>query len=367
MEKRRVNNHKRHEINSKIRTRMKNHNSKIKNKKNISDFKFQFLILLFALLTIPPVSSAYTEVTEGGQLSAEVYPENPGSFTKVWISLVSYEIDLDRSNIIWTINSKKQKEGIGQKGINFITGDVGKKIIVEIDATDQNKIEIKKTISIIPAEVDLLWESDGQVPPFYRGKALPTPGNNIKLVAMTNFVTEGGTRVDPSRLVYKWQANSEDLSSVYGKNSVTTSLGSLLFKNDFFVDVSSLDEKLRATKFINLRPSSPKLLFYKSTPLSGPNYAEALGQNLQMDESELSLVAIPYFFSNQSENKLLYVWSLNNQTLTSGDDDQANSITLRQPANKIGRAKLNLDVLGTYQPSISNSLDLKFGQRNSNF
>ncbi|MDO8493310.1 MAG: hypothetical protein Q7S19_02085 [bacterium] len=319
-------------------------------------------ILIFIFIILPATSFAYTEVTDGGQLSAEVSPQNPGAFTNVYIHLVSFEVDLDRSNIIWTVNGRKQQEGIGQDDLQFVTGAIGKKTVVSAEVISQDGKNIKKQISIIPAEADLIWQSDGYVPPFYRGKSLATVGNNIKLVAIPDFITENGVRLDPDKLVYKWSVNGEDITSGYGQSSATIGINDQISEVDIFVDISNLDKTLRATKSIAISPTNPILLFYETNPLLGTLYNTSLFGNLQMTEAESTIKVEPYFYNT---NKVSYAWGINNED----PDFSAGTLPeliVRQPRDSSGEATITASVATVYQ-SIKKSITIKFNQSTIGF
>ena len=320
------------------------------------------LILLSSFLILnSTVVSAYTETTDGGQLSAEVYPENPRAFTQTSVHLVSYEVDLNRSNIIWTINGKKQKRGIGENDINFTTGEVGKKIIVEVEVNSQDGKRIIKTISMIPAEVDLLWQSDGYVPPFYKGKSLATAGSAIKIVALSNFVNESGTKLDPSKLVYKWETNGNNLTSGYGKSSVLVNINST-FENRFSVYISNLDGTLHAVKSLAIRLHPEEILFYEVSPLVGTIYNKALANIFEMNETEKVIRAEPYFFGR---GNLTYLWNINDFP-TEPSDGAGNQLTIRRPENNGGESLLGVKIDSLYQ-SGEKSIKIKFKQGTPGF
>ena len=82
------------------------------NKKVSSIFHYGIIIATLFLGIVPAISFAYTETTDGGEMIAVVDPASPGSFSNVDINIKSFEIDLDRSEIIWYIDGKEVKSGI---------------------------------------------------------------------------------------------------------------------------------------------------------------------------------------------------------------------------------------------------------------
>ncbi|MBI3633899.1 MAG: hypothetical protein HY226_06470 [Candidatus Vogelbacteria bacterium] len=316
-------------------------------------------IIISLLVLSPVISFAMTETTTGGQLSAEISPTDPGPFTDTSVNLVSYDVDLSHSNIIWTINGQKQKEGIGANNLQLTTGPVGKKILINIEVLSQDGKDITKEISMIPEDVDLLWQSNGYVPPFYEGKSEVVAGGDVKLLALPNFVSEDGSKIDASKLIYNWRTNGEIVSSGYGQSFITTSVDESLPQDTFAVDVSSTDDIMRASKIINLRPHLPVVLLYETNPLSGTIFQKSLLNSIQMNAAEMTVIAEPYFFNTKD---LGYLWSVNNEPPSA--DLNSKQLTVRQPSGS-GESLLNI-LINSASQSAQMNLIIKFG-RTANF
>jgi hypothetical protein len=319
----------------------------------ILNFSFVFFAFNFKL------TSAYTEATEGGQMIAEVYPQNPASFTNTSVRLISYEVDLEKSNIIWIINGKKQKEGFGENKIKFDTGEIGKKIVVDIEVASQDGKTITKKISIIPAETDIFWQSNGYVPPFYRGKSLVITGNDIKLTASPNLITESGARLGADKLFYSWRVNSKNFASGYGKNSIVSALTGSIFGDTFLVEVSSPDGVLKATKLLKLYPDTSNLLFYETNPLLGTIYENSILDGFEMKDIETTIRIEPFFLNT---GQISYGWAVNDEIPVPSKDNKP-EITIRQPASNNGESLLRVLI----NDAVEKSLKIKFGQKTTTF
>lgn len=317
-----------------------------------------FLILNCILAFFPPAGGfnlafAYTETTTGGQLSAEIFPEDPGAFTATSINLISYEIDLNSSNILWSINGVKQKSGIGQKSLQLTTGALGKKVLINIEALSPDGRDITKQISIIPAEVDLLWQSTNYVPPFYKGKALAGNQGTLMLLAVPSFIKESGQAINSSQLIYTWKLNSKELDSGIGKNKGLLNLDGNSYINNLFLNVTTADGSLKASKLITFSPIESKIILYQSSPLLGPNYSRALGDTLIMSLPETTIRVEPYFFNTSGLN---YAWAINNGTPTASKSPE---LAIRQPNNNSGESILTVITGSTFQ-SAQKSINIKF-------
>ncbi|MBI3633540.1 MAG: hypothetical protein HY226_04580 [Candidatus Vogelbacteria bacterium] len=312
-------------------------------------------IILTALAFLPFLSMAFSETTDGGQLTAEITPINPGPNTETYIHLVSYEVDLTRSYISWIINNTKQEEGIGKDSIKFVTGNVGKKVVLNIKVLTPDDKQIIKNISILPADINILWQSKGYTPPFYRGKSLVSGNSTVKLIAIPSIKNEAGQTINPAQLSYNWKVNYKDFKSGYGANSITINTGDL-WENTISVDASEPNLGLVATKRIVLTPSKLKPLIYVTGPLSGPVYSNTIKDVLNMDNPETTIRIEPFFFDvqNNDPGKLDYEWYLNFSPITT----KSNELTLRKP-DLGGDSILNIRTIGVSQLN-QTSLLVKF-------
>ena len=107
-----------------------------------------------------------------------VIPKFPKANTDVYIEIKNYSIDLNNSNITWRVNGVVKSQGKGVTTFSTKTGKNGELITVTASIRDERGISLTETIRLRPAEIDLVWESDGYTPPFYRGKAAYTEGAN---------------------------------------------------------------------------------------------------------------------------------------------------------------------------------------------
>lgn len=311
---------------------MKNFSAKTKSS------RLRLLILLFTLLILPISSLAYTETTSGGQLLAEVYPESPGPFTEVSIKLISYEIDLTKSNINWAVNGKDTGEtGIGKTRFKTKTEEIGRQTSVEISIVSPDGKTLKKNLSFSPAEVDIIWQTDGYTPPFYKGKSLPTLGGKTRILAVPNFLSEDGIKIDPSKLTYNWRISGGQSNIGLGKRKIAAQVNDPT-GNIIFLEVVSPDGRISASKTVLVRPMSESVIFYEDKPLLGTQYERGMTTLLKMNDREIALRAEPYFMTG---GNIEYSWSLNDQPFDSTANG-GNKVVLRKLPNTGGEADLNV-------------------------
>src|SRR3989344_5968640 len=155
------------------------------------------------------------------ELNINLVPNYPKPNSRVRLSLTMYTENLDNAQIDWYVDGKKVLSGIGEKVYTVTTSKAGTETDVEIIITLASGAKFSKSLTLKPATIDLLWQSDSYVPPFYKGKALFPSQGNVVITAMPEFYS-GSSKVSPSSLNYSWTVNDKVLQnqSGYGKQSI---------------------------------------------------------------------------------------------------------------------------------------------------
>lgn len=295
----------------------------------------------------PPTEADIPELPDEfkkAPLNVTLDPEYPAAFQDVMASVDSYSADMDRSTITWSLNGKVLQTGIGAKTFRFKAGRNGSYTTLTVSVSF-NGVESTKNLSITPATVDLLWQSDSYVPPFYKGKALFSHQSGIKVVATPNIFTKDGVLIPTSKLIYRWKLDKEFVAAVsgVGKNIVTFRDNIPVNEKQISVEVSTADASVKTVGQIFLRSVGTAPIVYQDTPLTGISYERALPSSLNLADSEMKLVIEPYFFSVKSRdsNSLYYSWSLNGKNVT---DVTRSSIVFKVPEAEKGSAQINAEL-----------------------
>jgi len=276
-------------------------------------------LIIIILILIPGLTSATTEQTTGGNFSAKIEPANPEPNQEVAVTLNSYSIDLDRSQVSWFINNQAIKQGIGLKTHTAAVGDLGSNQVWRIVAKSQDGQTLQKIITFRPAEVDLLWQADTYVPSTYPGKALPTSESTVKMVAIPNILTTTGRRYDPKKLVYRWEKdfNFMKTQSGFGQDSFTFTSDKLFGSNKIKVTVSTVDESITAEKSVTVPIRTPFIALYQYNPLTGPIYNNLLSREINVGTGLFSIIAEPFYFNREviMGDQLNLEWLVDNKPL----------------------------------------------------
>lgn len=311
-------------------------------------------ITLVALLAIQETKAAE-------DFSIILSPANPGPNTMVSARISSYHFDVDRSEITWELDGKIVLRGIGEKNFRFTTPDINKTMRLFVYILTDKGTEAEKTLSFFGNDIDFLWEALTSTPIGYKAKALPVIQSQIKITAISHLFVEGNT-IPTSELVYEWSLKNK-------KNINASGTG----KNFFIIQLKDFDDypvTLRISNFdktivfekgiiLSANMAAPKILFYETRPLEGPQYNKAL-QKIQLENNEIVVRAEPYFFSINNLKQLSYEWLMNREKIFS--DELPNTLSLRTPEGS-GTSIIDLTITNpvNFMQSAKNSLEISFG------
>ncbi|KND47987.1 MAG: hypothetical protein AB201_00070 [Parcubacteria bacterium C7867-006] len=286
--------------------------------------RYSILILILVLtLGFAGIAKAQFNVIST-EVNLELIPENPNPNEIVQASISSYGTNLNAATITWVVNGKTQKSGVGEKSINFTVGDIGTKTSLNVIIQTVDGEMIERSISINPSSVDLIWQSTGFVPPFYKGKTLFSHQNNLTVIAIPHIIS-ATTELSAKSLIYTWKKDGTvmDYASGYGKNSFTFQ-GSLISRPiKIEVVVSSPSSNTTAYAHTTITPIEPDVLIYKKDPLYGIEFQKALSGAFNIDSlSEINVIAMPFFFgvTDAKSSDLTYKWSINGKPIGNAQD-----------------------------------------------
>ncbi|HEU5114261.1 MAG TPA: hypothetical protein VFT82_00675 [Candidatus Paceibacterota bacterium] len=295
-------------------------------------FKSTLFIASFLLFAGISASTAFAQSIPGisEPVTFQVSPQYPQQNSSVTVSAQSYSTDLNRADFVWLVDGKVFKKGTGMTSITVPIGT--KSLTIEVDVSTANLGNFTNTVTVKPGSVELLWQTDGYVPPFYEGKALEAYGATFKVTAIPDLTGPNGKRLDPRTLVYTWKKNDtiDPNQSGYGKDSFTSEQSSFVRGGDTIsVEVSSVSGDTGATRDVTISPIFPEVLFYEDSPLYGILYNKILTGSFVMKNQETSLRAEPFNISsgNPLSSVANFEWTLNGDPVP--DFSGQNSITFR--------------------------------------
>lgn len=304
------------------------------------------MIILFGGFVYVPIVFALSP----DSVDITVVPENPAPGENVTISLSSFAADLDSVMISWSLNGQSALAGIGQKTFSVTAGAAGTTTTVAAQVLLPDG-RIDRTVTLRPGNLTLLWQAnDSHVPPFYRGKALPTSDSSIKVVAIPE-IKSGNGLANSKSMTYRWEKNyiNQQGASGYGKASFTFVNNFLDDNNNVSVEVATPDYQYSAAGNINVPIFDPEIVFYKKDSNLGVLWERAL-QDTHTISGEEIVVAEPYFISPKElwRPELLWRWFIND-TLVDVPAYASNTMPLRANPGATGTSKVKLEVENQYK------------------
>ena len=311
-------------------------------------------VFFFTLCIVPALSSAQllddslTLRNTENAISINLNPRAPEAGSVVQLTAESPLLNLSKSFITWSAGGRTIAEGYGVIEARVTLDTKGTPVEVSVSAVDQNWGEARKSVVIGPPQIDILFDADTYVPPFYRGRALPSAGAALRLQALVRFARPDGTLVSESVIRYSWKRNGAPLGSVSGLGrSSTTIPAPALFSTDIIsLEAHSDDGAFSGTKSVTVASREPALMLYEDSPIFGILFHEALSSSHAVVETRMTFAAIPYFATAEraDDPTLRFKWTVNRESIASSES-QPNELTVN--ADRGGIADITLTLTQT--------------------
>ncbi len=314
-------------------------------------------------MTCIVISAPKAEAASVSSILINMVPPYPNPYENVKISLNSYANNLDSILIAWSVNGKAVISGIGKKSFSTdAPAPGGETSVIATVYLPDGALEIK--IPIRPSAMVLLWEAnDSYVPPFYKGKALPMPASEVKVVAIPEIRTSSGL-TDIKNMTYSWQkdyTNSVD-GSGYGKNF-------FLYINDYLEDsnmisviASTLDQSYSSKATLEIGTAQPKIAFYRRDSALGTLWDKALPNTYKIQGPEI-FQAVPYFIAPKEIRNPMLVWNwFINDNRVAITSIEKNLMPLQASEGTSGTSKLRLEITNQEKifANVSKEMNIEF-------
>jgi hypothetical protein len=310
------------------------------------------LVLIASFFLLSPISSVSAQGIPGGATSITITAstDNPTPGQIVTITAVSYSFDINSATVIWTVDSKQVQKGIGMNAYDVKAPTLGKKTTVTVSAVTPDGVHYANSLTLGSGSVDMIIETDGYTPPFFRGKTPLVFQNTLTVIALPHIANTKGVEYDPASLIYQWKKDDGTViqdQSGYGKQSISIKGNIVPRPYYLIVTASTRDGSGQAQGLIQITATSPGIVFYKTDPLYGPLWNTALGTTFHIGSQKEATVFAGLFgftFSKNIARDLSLSWMINNIEHT---ELSANtSVSLRTPPGASGTSRISLDVRG---------------------
>jgi hypothetical protein len=323
------------------------------------------------LVLIPNISKAQSIPTTmtGLNITASTDYPIPGQLVK--ITARSYSADINSSKISWVVNGKTELTGTGANVLEVTAPALGKKTTVTVSAITTDGNTLRGSITINSGSVDMILESDGYVPPFFKGKISPVYQNTVNITAIPHIANSAGVEYDPKTLVYQWKKNDKvmEADSGYGKQSVNITGDIVPRPYVLTVTVTPKDSSTQAIGIISVGVQEPSINFYVDDQLYGPLFNKAVTGNIRIGtEKETAILMVPYGFNKPKKGigSLTFSWRINGSSRT--ELDQNESIVLRAPEDTTGSSAVEISIRNSKQilQGARSGFSTIFGNNNAN-
>jgi len=276
----------------------------------------KFTILLLVLTALAPYT-ANTQTLEN--LALALNPPFPKSGEEVRAEAILTGADPALASFEWYKDGKldKTSSGKGKNTFNLRLENEAR-IVIDLVVTTPGGNRLSATRAITKEKPILIWWADTSVPPGYKGKALPSPGSTVTVMAIPG----AGFGEPASSLLYSWNINVEPYPGIsgVGKNSFTlkTSLVPGV-SQQIVVKISNTSKTIIQETTLILPTHNTELLVYKLAPAGLMDFSNAVSA-FEGDAGIISdLIAVPFYFRQDQLAALNFVWSVGGQAIPGGD------------------------------------------------
>lgn len=277
----------------------------------INSFKFiSGIVMVLFFNTIVAANMVLAQVSGG--VNIELTPENPKTGDTYTARIYSYSIDVDKSNIVWSIDGQSVDSGFGNKQIKLIKKNKNELLGVKITTPSGDIYNTTKTLGI--NTITLIYEGlDSYTPYWYKGKRGLASGGKVRVVAIPNITDVNGKQLNKEEMSYVWEINNEIIQSSTGFSKYYADLDVIEeYGNKVLirVTVSPKDSDIKVSDSINIYTETASLLAYEEV---NNNIIPKPLSILNTDKKEVTVSVEPFFFSTDrnKNTELEYNWNIN--------------------------------------------------------
>ena len=293
--------------------------------------------ILFLLALAPFTADAQIIPTLESPIEIRAIPAVPAPGQAVTLTAANVN-NKNSTTFIWTVDGRVVEQGLGLDQITLRSGTIGSRTSVSVTVRNGSETVGTKTYTLVPGELDIVWEANTYTPPFYIGRPVPT-GDSLITIATIPSAIVNGTRLNASSLSYQWYINNSQTPYQTGYGLSSISITPPLFDSAFSVRVvaSTPDGSfsLQGTEIIV--PQTPETLLYQKHPLLGVLFNRALSTGFLLPDEEVTLRLFPLFLSGVGN--AVYSWKVNNDSVDTSDAPR--ELTLRKTGSGVGFARVS--------------------------
>ncbi|MDH5442039.1 MAG: hypothetical protein OEX08_00320 [Candidatus Nomurabacteria bacterium] len=299
--------------------------------------KWFILLFLVNVFVWSPISGASAQNASAIVLESEPALPIPGE--PVTVTASSLTINTEQLIFVWYVGNSIVGSGAGVSEITFKAPPLGSTQTVKMLATTPSGVRIERQMIIVSGSVDILWQANTYTPPFYKGRALPSRGATVQVVAIPIIRGIRGQLDARDNFDYQWRlgGKNDQKQSGFGKDSFIAKDATFQENMLVEVEIATQDGVVAIRRQKRFSFVDPFVVIYKKSR-SGV-WSNRSGKTLQTPVGQsVDLVAMPFFFRSFPSG-ITFDWSSKGSALSDQDN---NDQTLSVIANNEG--KIDIDV-----------------------
>jgi len=179
--------------------------------------------------------------------------------------------------------------------------------------------------------ITLTWSADTYVPLDYPGKALPTRGSIIEVVATIDWLVEA-QKINPRELVYNWFLDDhiQKADSGQGKQTFQFNIGDSLSRRRLVrVKIENTDGTpiVSIPSYLSIKPRQSEIILEAKIPFLEP--FNSIRKYQISANQEIEFTSKPYFFNIKDVDELNYNWSLAGEEASQVNSENPNIFILK--------------------------------------
>lgn len=273
----------------------------------------------------------------------ELDPESPIPNEPATAQVISFAFDRELASYRWFVDGAFQRDasGRGKWFLEFAGIAEGASRAVRVEVTTPLGITRSQNITLRPVTTALYWWANTAVPPWYKGKALPSVGSQVSLVALPNVRNREALR-------YRWQFNftPDQKASGIGKSVYSFPLAFAFAESVQVLIEDAAGGFYRNEASFSISPAQSAVGIYAFRPRRGIITARQADALAATAGDALEFVAIPFFFPAGSDRSLAYTWRLGRETIPGAPPDPWHFVLRSNPGEK-GENILGVEVRDT--------------------
>jgi hypothetical protein len=262
------------------------------------------------------IHAQFTPLDPG--IEVTVSPTIPEPNTTVTARLNTSGLAEPIDTISWFVDGETVPDSRNQRAITVPVGAIG----IDIEVTAQLRLANGQLLFadtvVTPSRLTLILEPQTTVPRWYKGRALPTVGSQVRAFALPDT----GSGLPASAYTYTWRINNAVLGGAGQRGAreqtFTVPMGRQAILS---LDVQNPQGQIVAQRSVVIPTTEPELHFYTVNPLRGQERL-TIPDTTTIIGSELTVRGEPYYLSqNTAPRDMLYEWSVDGLTIDNPSSD----------------------------------------------